>query len=249
MKISIELKKLIEMVDIAARFVSKTSTLPILQNLYLKASIDTLTLRATDMEKYVEIEMPCTIALEGAITVNAKMFLDLLRAMEEETIEISVNAQSHQMQLRSAKDMFEINGIPASEYVALPEVPQTNVVTLDTQNFLQGIDHVEYTITEKNFSPVLTGVLMKTKTEDTGKKLVFVGTDSFRIAEFKITSAIDTDFSLIIPKVAINDVGAITKFAIENEVPEMTMRFSENLIAFEYQIGDIKVVATTLLIQ
>lgn len=249
MKISIELAKLIEVVEIAARFVSKNSTLPILQNLYLKASIDTLTLKATDMEKYVEIEVPCAIALEGAITVNAKMFLDLLKVMEEETIEISLNAQSQQIQLRSSKDTFDLNGISAGEYVALPEVPQTNTVVLDTQTFLQGIDHVEYTITEKNFSPVLTGVLVKTKTEATGKKMVFVGTDSFRIAEFKLNSQVDADFSLIIPKVAINDMRSITKFAIESELPEMTMKFSENLVAFEYQIGTTKIVATTLLIQ
>ncbi|MBQ5945168.1 hypothetical protein IKO18_00070 [bacterium] len=52
------------MLDIASRFVSRNSTLPILQNIYLKASIDTLTIRATDMEKYIEIEQPCTVQIE-----------------------------------------------------------------------------------------------------------------------------------------------------------------------------------------
>jgi len=55
MKISLELPKVLGMLDIAARFVSKNSTLPILQNIYLKASIDTLLIRATDMEKYVDL--------------------------------------------------------------------------------------------------------------------------------------------------------------------------------------------------
>ncbi|MBU1758626.1 hypothetical protein KKG31_05835 [Patescibacteria group bacterium] len=50
--------------DIATRFVAKNATLPILQNLYFKASIDSLILRATDMEKYVEIEMPCNVVVE-----------------------------------------------------------------------------------------------------------------------------------------------------------------------------------------
>jgi hypothetical protein len=30
----------------------------------MKASIDTLNIRATDMEKYVDIEIPCEIKLE-----------------------------------------------------------------------------------------------------------------------------------------------------------------------------------------
>lgn len=249
MKINITLSKLVDVIDIATRFVSKNSTLPILQNLYLKASIDTLNIRATDMEKYVDIEIPCDIKLEGAVTVNAKTFLDLLRTIEEETVEISVNMQTNQMLIRSVEDEFEINGIPASEYVALPEIPQTNAVTLETQSFITGVEKVEYTITEKNFSPVLTGVLIKTKNEDTGKKIVFVGTDSFRIAEYKMQSNVDADFSLIIPKVAINDIKAIAKYAVEKETPDLKIKYSENLIAFEYEIETIKIVATSLLIQ
>ena len=250
MKINIELSKLVDLIDIATRFVSKNSTLPILQNLYLKASIDSLILRATDMEKYVDIEIPCDIKLEGAITVNAKMFLDLLRTIEEKEVEISVNMQTNQMLIRSAEDEFEINGIPASEYVALPETPQTNTVNLETTTFINGVERVEYTITEKNFSPVLTGVLIKTKEEESwGKKIVFVGTDSFRIAEFKTPSTIETDFSLIIPKTAINDIKAITKYAMDKDSPDLKMKYSENLIAFEYEIENIKITATSLLIQ
>jgi len=166
MKIIIELSKLVDVVDIASKFVSKNSTLPILQNIYLKASIDSLTIRATDMEKYVDIEIPCDIKIEGAVTINAKTFLDLLRTIEEKEIEISVNMQTNQMLIKSAEDEFEINGIPASEYVALPEIPQTNAISLETQSFITGVERVEYTITEKNFSPVLTGVLMKTKNEE-----------------------------------------------------------------------------------
>lgn len=64
MKISIETAKLVDVIDIVTRFVAKNATLPILQNLYFKASIDTLLLRATDMEKYVEIEMPCKVKVE-----------------------------------------------------------------------------------------------------------------------------------------------------------------------------------------
>ncbi|MDR0282597.1 MAG: DNA polymerase III subunit beta [Candidatus Peribacteria bacterium] len=166
MKINIELAKLVDVVDIASKFVSKNSTLPILQNIYLKASIDSLIIRATDMEKYVDIEIPCDIKIEGAITINAKTFLDILRTIEQKEIEISVNPQSNQMLIKSAEDDFEINGIPASEYVALPEIPQTNSITLETQSLITGVEKVEYTITEKNFSPVLTGVLMKTKKEE-----------------------------------------------------------------------------------
>jgi DNA polymerase-3 subunit beta len=245
MKISLETAKIIEIIDIVTRFVAKNATLPILQNMYLKASIDTLILRATDMEKYIEIELPCTVQVEGAITVNAKMFSDIIKTIEEKDIECSVDQKSQIMTIKSAKDIFEVNGISASEYVALPDVPRDNTITLDTPTFAEGISKVEYAVTEKNFSPVLTGVLLKAK-ED---MLYFVGTDSFRLAECKTNSTNKEEFSLIVPKVTMTDMQKIAEYATGKESEEIQIHYSENLIAFQIKVNDIKILATSLLIQ
>lgn len=249
MKILVQQQKALNMLDIAAKFVSKNSTLPILQNIYLKASIDSLLIRATDMEKYVEIEIPCEVQIEGAITINAKTFLDILKTIESENIELSVDQKTNIMTIKTSKDTFDINGIAASEYVALPEVPQENSFVLDTLAFSKGIDHVEYAVTEKSFSPVLTGVLMKTGKWDASNKLIFVGTDSFRLSEYRVNHTNASDFSLIMPKALVNDMRTVVNFAIGKEVADMKVNYSENLIAFSFVIEDIKIIATSLLIQ
>jgi DNA polymerase III sliding clamp (beta) subunit (PCNA family) len=64
MNISIKKTQLIEVIDLTTRFVAKNATLPILQNIYLKGGIDLLTIRATDMEKFIEIETPCEVKIE-----------------------------------------------------------------------------------------------------------------------------------------------------------------------------------------
>lgn len=174
------------------------------------------------------------------------MFSDIMKTIEEKDVEFSVDAKSQVMTIKSAKDNFEINGISASEYVALPEVPKENSITLDSQTFAEGIAKVEYAVTEKNFSPVLTGVLLKIKDE----KIVFVGTDSFRLAEYKINTSIkDADFSLIVPKMTMNDIQKIAEYAIANESDEFQIQYSDNLIAFQVTIKDLKILATSLLIQ
>ena len=249
MKILVQQQKALNMLDIAAKFVSKNSTLPILQNIYLKASIDSLLIRATDMEKYVEIEIPCEVQIEGAITINAKTFLDILKTIESENIELSVDQKTNIMTIKTPKDTFDINGIAASEYVALPEVPQENSFVLDTLAFSKGIDHVEYAVTEKSFSPVLTGVLMKTGKWEASNKLIFVGTDSFRLSEYRVNHTNASDFSLIMPKALVNDMRTVVNFAIGKEVADMKVNYSENLIAFSFVIEDIKIIATSLLIQ
>ena len=246
MKITIETAKLLDVIDLGLRFVSKNATLPILQNFYFKAAIDGLLLRATDMEKYIEIEIPCKITMEGAITVNARMFSDIIKSIEEKEVEISVDQKSQVMSLKSAKDSFEINGIAASEYVALPEMPNENTLSVETQLFAEGVSKVEYAVTEKNFSAVLTGVLLKAKEDN----LIFVGTDSFRLSEFKAHSGTkENDFALIVPKVTMTDIQKISEYAMNNESENLTIKYSENLIAFQAEIKDMKILATSLLIQ
>ena len=150
------------------------------------------------------------------------------------------------MTIKSAKDTFDINGIAASEYVALPEVPKEHTITMDTPTFAEGISKVEYAVTEKNFSPVLTGVLLKAKEE----KLFFVGTDSFRLSEYKIPSALqNAEFSLIVPKVTMTDMQKIAEYAMSKECDEVQINYSENLIAFTITVDNIKILATSLLIQ
>jgi len=250
MNISIKIKQLIEVIDLTARFVAKNATLPILQNIYLKAGIDTLTIRATDMEKYIDIETPCEVKIEGAITVNAKMFMDIIKTIEEDTVEITVDPKTHIMTIKTGKDTFDINGIAANEYIALPDVPQDNTITLHTNTFSEWIEKVEYSVTEKNFSPVLTGILIKSKQKNKEQQLIFVWTDSFRLSEYKITNSdITEDFSLIIPKICINDIEKIASYAKWKGADELKLQYSENLVAFSCQVDDTKILATSLLIQ
>ena len=251
MKINIKVSKIIDIMDLTTRFVSKNATLPILQNVYIKASIDGILFRATDMEKYIEIEMPGDVKLEWAITVNAKTLSDIIRTIEDENVEISVDQKSQIMTIKSAKDVFDINWIAASEYVALPDMPRDNVVWVDTQLFSKGIEKVEFAVTEKSFSPVMTWMYLRSKEVEWNKQLIFVGTDSFRLAEYKtIPTKLNGDISLIIPKITIIDVKKINDFAFSKECDEVKIYYSQNLVAFEYpSVDGMKIVSTSLLIQ
>jgi len=251
MKINVQVSKLIDIMDLVTRFVSKNATLPILQNVYIKASIDGILFRATDMEKYIEIEMPGEVKLEWAITVNAKTFSDIIKTVEDNEIELSVDQKSYVITMKSAKDTFDINGIPASEYVALPDMPRDNLIWLDTQLFSKGIDKVEFSVTEKSFSPVMTWMYVRSKVVNDVKQLIFVGTDSFRLSEYKtIPSKLENDISLIIPKLTVIDVKKINDYAISKECDEVKIYYSQNLIAFEYpNVNGMKIISTSLLIQ
>lgn len=251
MKVTVEAQKIQEILDLVSRFVSKHATLPILENVYIKGSIDTLLFRATDMEKYIEVEIPAQIENEGSLTVNAKTFSDIVRTIDEEHLTLQIDVAKDTLQIHSASDEFSIRWIPATEYVAVPAVQSDSTVIMQTEDFSKGISKVEYAVTEKNFSPVLTGVLMRIKEYDGKPHLVFVGTDSFRLAEYKIPYmwGSGTPFSMIIPKVHINDIKKVADYAKEKEWEQIVTKFSENMVSFSFNLSGMKVECMCLLIQ
>ena len=91
---------------------------------------------------------------------------------------------------------------------------------------------------------------MKSKEEEWNRKLVFVWTDSFRLTEFKTNSTIVwDDFSLIIPKTSVLDIKKISDYAWEKWCENVQLKYSNNLVAFDFDIDWMKILATTLLIQ
>jgi DNA polymerase-3 subunit beta len=157
MLFSLSTRQCIELMDIASRFVAKNTTLPILSNIYMQVSAQDLTIKSTDMEKFVHITLPlvgeCT---EGAITVDAKTLFEILRVLDEETLSIKVNMSTQQITISTARDTFTIKGIDAAEFAVLPEIKKDGEIALSAHDFSAGIAAVEYTVLEKNFTPIFT---------------------------------------------------------------------------------------------
>lgn len=202
------------------------------------------------MEKYVEVQIPASIDTEGAMTVNARTFGDIMKTIDDDQVQIHIDSVKDLMTIKTASDDFKIKGISASEYVAVPEVQSDKSITFEAAAFSKGIGKVEYAVTEKNFSPVLTGILMRLKATEGAHKLVFVGTDSFRLAEYKIdfhgnAGAMD----VIIPKTNIGDIKKVVDYFISKGGEQIAMKFSDNLLSCTANLDGMQITMTSLLIQ
>ena len=252
MKVTLWSKELKEILDLSTRFVAKNNTLPILQNIYLHGKDSKLTIRATDMEKYIEISLEANIEGEWALTIDAKTFSDIVRNNEDEFIDISINQEKDILKIQWIYDNFSIKWINASEYVALPEMNTTQTIEIPSESISRWIEKTEFAVTEKNFSPVFTWILIKTKKETEGNKIVFVGTDSFRLAEYKINFEwnIEEETSIIIPKSSVNDIRAIALYALsKNKDNQTKIELAKNLVRCTFEIDNMVIQATSLLIQ
>lgn len=250
MKIKIKTSTLQEILDLSSRFVSKHSTLPVLENIYIKGHIDSLIFRATDMEKYINIEIPAKIDTEWAITVNAKTFTDIIRTIDAEEIELLIDETKDIMNIKTDGDNFKIKWIPATEYVAVPEVSGGTNVLINASHFSKWVSKIEFAVSERGFSPILTWILLRLKKYDDGNKLIFVWTDTFRLAEYKIKyDGTAENMDIIVPKINIWDIKKVADYCINKGIENTNINFSENLVSFQFEVEWMKILTTSLLIQ
>jgi DNA polymerase III sliding clamp (beta) subunit (PCNA family) len=93
--------------------------------------------------------------------------------------------------------------------------------------------------------------MMRTKQYADGWKLVFVGTDSFRLAEYKIPQmqAVSGAYTIIIPKVHVQDIKKVAEYAESKKVDQMKIVFSDNMVSCQFAMEGVQVQCTALLIQ
>lgn len=249
MKLTLEITTLIELLDLSTRFIARSSTLPILQNIALSVKDNEVTFKATDMEKYIHVTFPVDSAEDGGITVDAKTFYEIVKMIEDEQIELLVDWDT--LKINSTKDNFVLRWLPLEEFVALPELKDTNTLSLSLETLTTGIERVEFAVLEKNFSPVFTGVLIMTQKEANKSNIVFVGTDSYRLAEYKsLYDGNSQDMKVIIPKSSINDIKRVGDYCLEKwQHNNVKVSYSNNMILFEFTIGNMSIRTNSLLIQ
>ena len=249
MKLSLEVSLLSELLDLSTKFIAKSSTLPILQNIYIAVMDNEVTIKATDMEKYILMTFPIDKADDGGITVDAKTFFEIIKTIEDDHVELNVSGDN--LSINSAKDSFTIKGLPLQEFVALPDLKEPKTIEFPVATLTAGIGKVEFAVLEKNFSPVFTGVLMTTKHEAGKEHVVFVGTDSYRLAEYKTPyEGKAQEMKIIIPKSSINDIKRVGDYCTsKGQHNNVVVNFSHNMILCEFTIGNMSIKTNSLLIQ
>lgn len=182
-----------------ANIVEKRHTLPILANVLLEKSGENLTLTATD----VDIQVKTTTASElggedGQITVNARKFVDILRALPE-SAEVQLTLEANRMALRAGKSRFTLQTLPATDFPRMKVEADTAARIHTTQQaFKTLLAQVSYAMASQDVRFYLNGLLLIAE----GNLLRAVATDGHRLAY--IETALETPVAerrdVIIPR-------------------------------------------------
>lgn len=200
MKISCDRKQLDEVLGVVVGATGARSSLPILSHLYLEATDDSLRLLGSDLEQWVECRVPAIVGEAGALTVNARLFAELVGSLTSDTISLELG-ERYQVLLQAGDSRYQLMGLPAEEYPQPQEVSAVNELVLPAKSFLDMVDSVEFAVSKEEARPTLTGIRL----EYEGSRLRLVATDTHRLAvrDATLESGSAGSASAIVPLKAI----------------------------------------------
>ncbi|MCK5451599.1 MAG: DNA polymerase III subunit beta [Candidatus Omnitrophica bacterium] len=218
---------LVESIQIVQNAVSQKSSLPILSNVLLEANKNELKLTATDLDIGICSTVPCSITQEGAITVPARKFFDIIRALPEGSDITLTVKKNNFMSIKSGKAQFKIIGLPKEEFPQLPTFKDKDSINIKQSILKKMFNLTDFAISKDDSRYILNGLYFTVK----GEKINIVATDGRRLAINKKTLDKKTlvDRSTVIPIKAIQEVKRM--LADEGDI---TIKFGENQILFSF---------------
>ncbi len=176
MKITLLAENLKNALAFVNHAVSNRSDLPILLHILLEVKNNTLTLSGTDLEIGIRVSLAVEVEEEGAVTVPAKTFSELISSLSQEKIILEAGDSSLTVVTKRTKSTFQI--MSADDFPKLFEEKGEKIATLQSVDLRKDSNMVVFSASTDTTRPALSGILMKK--EDGG--FLFVATDGYRLS-------------------------------------------------------------------
>ena len=162
------------------KITGKNLTLPVLNSILFIASGKSLKLRATNLSLGVEIEIPAKIEKEGIVAVLGTTLAGVFsNIFQNENIQLeSVDGN---LMLKTKKSRIKLKGQIHDDFPTIPTV-DGKTFEIESKKLVDGIKSVYYSSSVSDIKPEISSVYIYSNENN----LVFVSTDSFRLAEKKI---------------------------------------------------------------
>lgn len=208
MRLSCLQENLARGLSIVGRAVPSRTTMPILGNVLLATDHGQLKLAATNMELSIVHRVGARVETEGAVTVPARNFIDLVNSLPPDQVDLALDQATLTLSLSCGLITASFRGIAAEEFPLVPEPDEDNGVQLAAEELNKALSQVTFAASSDESHPVLTGVLV----EFHGESLTMAAADGFRLSlrELPLLMPVPTDFSVIIPARALTELMRIT---------------------------------------
>jgi DNA polymerase-3 subunit beta len=229
MIISIEKRKFSEAVYIASRFAErKSATLPVLSAVLIIAGDDGIKMRATNLETGIDLKLEGTCSTKGVVAIPALILQQIASSLTQEGT-ITLEHTGDTVTLTSGKGKSTIKTIPYDDFPSIPFPENSkNRVVLPGVLLKNLFTTIASCASVSTVRPELASIYLSIE----GGTLTAVATDSFRLAEKKVSlTSSGTQGKFLIPAKNALDIAQ----ALPDD--DIIISFDEHQCAFVSTIG------------
>ncbi len=226
MRLTCSQKDLFTALSVTSRAVGVSNTLPVLNNVLVKAEGKKLYFTATNLEVAINYWIEAEIINEGEITIPSKLLTNYINYLKDEKVDLALEGGDSIM-VKTTDSKIKIKGISATEFPSIPTVEKEGTFTITANDLERAIKQVSFAASLSSTRPILTGVYFNVSKD----KLKMVSTDSYRLAEKTLNIKNSTgDISCIVPVKTILELGSI--LSLLREGGDIEVIISKNQIYF-----------------
>jgi len=223
MIVECEIEKIKNAILLAEKITGKNLTLPVLSSILFVAEGKILTLKAMNLSLGIEIQIPSKIEQEGTLAINGTSIANVFsNIIQKENIKLE--GVDGNLLIKTKKNKIKLKGMSYEDFPSIPVV-KGEEFEIDAKKIIEGIKSVSYSSSVSDIKPEISSVYIYSKEDN----LIFVATDSFRLAEKKIKLKKDVGISgILIPN---KNVGEIIRVFGDNS-GDIKVCFNKNQISF-----------------
>jgi len=182
-------------------YLEKKDLSQITSHLYISSLENSFVVKATDFEIGLEYSTKnIKIIDKGIATANGKKLLDIIKILKDE--DIILETINDYLYIKQNSSKFKLPMFNPNEFPEFPRIEEKQKFEVNSTNLVRSIKKISSAIDNNNPKFELNGALIDIK----NGFLNLVATDTRRLAIVKIENQIEENFSIIIPKKAINEI-------------------------------------------
>ena len=244
MKVVVDRSDLLKAMSRAQSIVERRTTIPILSNVLIKASIDKISLRTTDLDIEVVEKVNAIIEQDGNTTVGAHTLHDIVRKLPDgASIQLNVDQVSSRLEVKAGRSRFSLATLPREDFpiMASSEYESNFVIDPDALNRL--FEKSKFAMSTEETRYYLNGVYFHVADKSEGRVLRAVATDGHRLAQ--IDGELPDNFEgmpgVIVPRKTVGELRALLESGEETisvSVSETKIRFLNSSMTLTSKVID-----------
>lgn len=235
MKLTIYKNELNEAIQHVSKAITSRTTIPILHGIKIDVTHQSVTLTASDTDISIQSFIPledgkrtiARIEKTGSVVLPAKFFVDIIKKLPLEDVEIEVK-EHFQTFIRSGSTDIQMVGLDPEEFPVLPTIEGNQTITINGDLLKTVIKQTVFAISTNESTPILTGILWTLKDNE----LKFMATDRVRLASrsVRLDTNEDVQFNnVVISGKTLNELSKIVPD--QNTMVEIVV--SDNQVLFK----------------